>query len=102
MEIDHINGEKYDNRISNLRLATISENRRNKSMQCNNTSGFPGVYWNKAANKWNAYLSVANKDIHLGSFTDKADAIAARIAGEDLYHGEFAQHKCGTMLAGTH
>jgi len=90
-EIDHKNRHRSDNRITNLRLATKQENSRNGSMRPNNTSGFVGVSWDKHASKWKAQLVVAGRCLHLGLFTSKLDAYAARLAAEKLHHGEFAQ-----------
>ena len=91
MQVDHINRIRTDNRIVNFRLATSSENHRNRSLHSNNTSGFVGVTWDKTTGKWLAYLKVSNKFRNLGRFTNKSAAIAARLAGEALHHGEFAQ-----------
>ncbi len=53
-EIDHINGDRDDNRITNLRLASVSQNRSNKIIACNNTSGYKWVSWHKASKQWRA------------------------------------------------
>ena len=87
--IDHINRIRHDNRKSNLRYATIQENARNKSIQHNNTSGVPGVSWRKDRNKWRAYITITGKQITLGLFEDKNDAINARKKAEEKYFGEF-------------
>lgn len=95
-QIDHINGVSDDNRIKNLRVVTNAENSRNKSMQKNNTSGVMGVYWCKDISKWKAQIQCNGKSIHLGYFTSKDDAIAARADAESKYgfhknHGRDAQ-----------
>ena len=77
-EIDHINHSRDDNRFVNLRQVTRVENGRNKSIHSNNKSGFTGVYWDKAGNKWKAYININGKSKHLGRFTDMDDAIIAR------------------------
>lgn len=76
--IDHINGDKTDNRICNLRLCTNSENMLNTGLQSNNTSGVKGVSWDKHHNKWIAYAFKKRKKIHLGRFEFFEDAVNAR------------------------
>ena len=77
-DTDHINHSRDDNRFSNLRQATGVENGRNKSLSKNNKSGFTGVFWDKARNKWKAYININGKSKHLGCFTDIDEAIACR------------------------
>jgi hypothetical protein len=84
-QLDHINGNRADNRMINLRSVSQSENQRNRAMSSNNTSGVQGVYWRKAGGKWSAAIRVDDRLIHLGFFTHKADAIAARRAAEIAY-----------------
>ena len=81
-QIDHIDRNKLNNRIDNLRDVTQQENCKNKSKDKRNTSGITGVHWHKALGKWRAQGRVDNKRIHLGYFTDKLDAIAARKSWE--------------------
>jgi hypothetical protein len=88
-DIDHINRFRDDNRIGNLRLATRSENRCNHRGHRHNTSGYTGVSWYKAGNKWSAYIKRPLGKKHLGYFTSKEDAIAARQAAEEECYGEF-------------
>lgn len=92
-QIDHINMDKSDNRIVNLKAATHAENRRRTSTPSNNCSGAIGVSWYKQHNKWRAYINVNGRRISLGCFIQKEDAIAARRAAEVRYgyasnHGE--------------
>ncbi len=84
-EIDHINRVKDDNRLSNLRSVTKTENLKNMPKFKNNTSGVTGVHWSKLSGKWSAYIQLEGKRMHLGFFTDKSDAIAARKAAEIKY-----------------
>lgn len=89
MFIDHINGNKLDNRESNLRVCTNQENSFNKGLQSNNKSGYAGVCWHNKSNKWQARISYSGKAIHLGVFIDINDAIESRRAAEVKYFGEF-------------
>lgn len=86
-QIDHINRDRSDNRISNLREVTNKQNAQNSSKPSNNTSGHPGVYWYKQSSKWQAKITHNQKHIHLGCFATIEDAIAARKAGELKYWG---------------
>ncbi len=88
--IDHINGIRTDNRFSNLRLATNSQNCANRAKQSNNTSGHKGVFWHKKARKWMVSIEVEGKQIYCGLFVDFGEACAAYAAAETRYFGEFA------------
>lgn len=83
--IDHIDGDPGNNRLSNLRNVTQQENMRNMAMLACNTSGHTGVAWMRHRSKWRAFISVDDRQIHLGSFRIKQDAIAARKAAEREY-----------------
>lgn len=87
--VDHINHNTMDNRKENLRICTVAENNKNKSIYKRNKSGVTGVSWNKARNKWYANIGVDGKLINLGYFTDKEEAIKARLQAEEKYFGEF-------------
>mgnify|MGYP000865143873 FL=1 len=86
-QLDHINRNRSDNRIENLREATCKQNLQNAGKYSHNTSGHPGVYWHKQSSKWVAQIMHNQKQINLGYFTDIEDAIAARKAGELKYWG---------------
>ena len=93
--IDHINGDRSDNRISNLRAATRTENNRNRRIPNNNTSGAMGVIWSKQDQKWRAQIKVDGRKRHLGYFDNFADAVATRKLAEIKYgfhenHGRMA------------
>lgn len=88
--IDHINHCVYDNRKSNLRIVTHSQNMRNHKIHINNSSGVSGVSWHKKANKWWAYINVDGKRINLGYFDKFEDAVKARKNAEEKYFGEFS------------
>lgn len=85
---DHINRNPLDNRDKNLRPTTAAENARNHSLSKRNTSGISGVCWDKSCSKWTAYIKDNGKSKHLGVFSDKHDAIVARLRAELKYYGE--------------
>lgn len=86
-DIDHINRDKRDNRIANLRRATKSENQHNLGLKKSNTSGSAGVRRSTSAlNPWAARITVNGKEKHLGCFADKPRAIAAYAAAKRAYH----------------
>ncbi|WP_181425564.1 HNH endonuclease signature motif containing protein [Methylobacterium sp. B4] len=81
-EIDHINGNKKDNRLANLREVAELENSRNQPLRKANTSGVHGVRWKEQINRWIAFIGIDGKFIHLGNFLTRAEAIAARRQAE--------------------
>ena len=87
--VDHINHNKADNRKSNLRLVTSSQNQMNRDKSRQNTSGIRGVYWHKKHKKWQANLQINGKLIYLGLYSNKEDAINARKQAELKYFKEF-------------
>jgi len=93
MEIDHKrHGDLafVDNRRSNLRIATNSQNTMNQSIRYDNTSGVTGVRFNKESQSWTAIIGYDRKSIFLGYFKSKDDAIIARRDAEKKYFGEYA------------
>jgi hypothetical protein len=90
IQVDHINGDKLDNRKENLRLCTASENAMNKNKAINNTSGFKGVYFQKATLKFMARISFNNKMLYLGLFESAKEAAITYNEAAVKYHGEFA------------
>lgn len=89
--MDHINHNRSDNRIDNLRCVSRSINQSNLSMNINNTSGITGVMWNKALNKWHAQITTGGVKKHLGYHLDIKDAIESRQHAERMY-GFHANH----------
>ena len=83
--LDHINGKTDDNRLSNLREVSHSENHRNRKLQKNNTSGFQGVCWNIKSKRWRSSITVKGRLIHLGTFDSTEEAAAARAEAEVKY-----------------
>lgn len=88
-DLDHIDGLRTNNRISNLREATRSQNLQNKRKQRNNASGFIGVSFNKERNKWDARLKAQGKQICLGLFKTAEEAAQAYEEAAANYFGEF-------------
>jgi hypothetical protein len=80
--IDHINRNKIDNRIENLREVTNQCNIRNTGNRENNTSGVKGVSWYCSRNKWTAQIMVNHKQYHLGYYKEICNAVLARLAAE--------------------
>tara|TARA_R110000824_G_scaffold78788_6_gene198726 strand:- start:1187 stop:1732 length:546 start_codon:yes stop_codon:yes gene_type:complete len=85
ISLDHINHDRADNRITNLRMATHRENLRNQSMSSSNTTGHSGVSFNKTMNKYQSYIQVDYKKIHLGTFENIEDAAKAAREGREHY-----------------
>jgi hypothetical protein len=90
-DIDHINGNRDDNRISNLRLATRSQNNVNSIVPKNNTSGYKGAYFDKRRGLWYAEIWVYKRKVFLGSYQTSAEAGAAYNAACLLHYGQFAK-----------
>ncbi len=84
---DHINHNRSDNRIINLREVNQSQNTRNAGKSKNNTQGITGVYaMPQNSGKWRAVITVNYKPIHLGVFNNIEEAIAARVAAKLKYN----------------
>jgi hypothetical protein len=88
---DHINGDKLDNRRTNLRIATPTQNLQNRGKTKQNKSGYKGVSWYRAMGKWRAQITVNGKKTYLGTFATPEEAYAAyAAAAAEKLHGEFA------------
>ena len=85
-QMDHINRDRADDRWVNLREATASDNNVNKRLQCNNTSGYRGVSWDRWQQKWNVRVN----RMHLGWYDNLATAVAERDRYALLAQGSFA------------
>jgi len=90
-EIDHINGNRSDNRIKNLRAVTRSENQKNVKRPENNTSGIIGVSWHSRTRTWRARIGLGGKSKTIGYFLSIEDARLARKAAEKK-HGFHENH----------
>jgi hypothetical protein len=90
--IDHIDGDRTNNKIENLREATHFENNINCSKNLNNTSGYKNVTWRKDKKKWQVKCNYKGKT-HLGGyFVDLSDAVKKATMLRDTLHGQFAKH----------
>jgi hypothetical protein len=88
---DHIDGDGLNNRRSNLRIATPSQNVVNSGLRTTNRSGFIGVHWNRNSRKWLAGVRVEGKIVHCGGYSDPEEAARARDAAARHAYGEFAR-----------
>jgi len=92
-QVDHIDTNRQNNKIENLRAATNAQNCRNRRRKITNSSGVKNVSWHKPLKKWRIQICVDARIKHIGYFEDLE--IANLIASEhrDFYHGEFANHE---------
>lgn len=90
MEIDHIDGDRSNNKIENLRLANRSQNTINTRNNAINTTGVVGVYWHKRDGRWTAFIRKNDRSLHLGNFGHIFEAAAARKSAENRFYGEYA------------
>lgn len=89
--IDHINMDRSDNRIANLRLASKSENMLNRGAQKNSASGLKGAYFNKRQKSWYSRIQLDGVDRFLGYFAGPEEAHEAyKVSSMDI-HGEFSR-----------
>lgn len=89
--VDHIDGDKLNNKFENLRLATPGQNAMNRKMHKNNKSGFKGVTYNRLARKWQANITVNRKIMYLGLYVTPEEAHDAYCKAAVEYHGEFCR-----------
>ena len=90
--IDHIDGNRANDSIENLRAATYQQNLYNMRLKLNNTSGVKGVVWEKQRKKWRVQMSIYGKNTNLGRFNDLELAELVAMEARDKYHGAFAKH----------
>ena len=88
---DHLNRSGLDNRKTNLRPATVSQNLSNRHKTKSKTrSKYKGLEWDKAQRKWKARIQHQGRKIYLGSFTSQTSAAKAYDTAAKKYHGQFA------------
>jgi hypothetical protein len=88
--LDHIDRNRANNRIANLRPASVRENNWNRSRSTKNLTGTKGVSREGSSDKWVARITANKRQYRLGTFEKKADAIAARRAAERSFYGDFS------------
>lgn len=88
-EIDHIDGCRYNNKISNLRECTSAQNKWNQTLKSTNKSGVKGVCWNKRRNKWMARIGANGKEFFVGYFDSLSEAEVEILRYRKSLHGEF-------------
>lgn len=91
MQIDHVNGDRSDNRIANLRTATKAQNMHNAKTKSVSSSGIKNVQWDSESGKWRVRVRVNGKRYHIGRFDKKDDALAAANEFMRVHHKEFAR-----------
>lgn len=90
-DVDHISGDKLDNRRANLRVCTHRENMRNQKMRNTNTSGYMGVSYLRCAGKYEAYVHCDGKKHYLGLFASPREAALARDRAARTLFGQYAR-----------
>lgn len=96
MMIDHADGNPFNNRLENLRLATPRQNTVNSRKRSTNKSGYPGVSWSKSNGRWCASIRVHGKKKHLGLFDDPREAHKAYERASIAANGDF--HRANAFL----
>ena len=90
--IDHINGDRYDNRIENLREVNTYQNRQNSRIYSTSKSGVKNVYWNSSMNKWRVVISINGKRNDFGLYADLEEAKQVATSMREKYFKDFANH----------
>lgn len=90
-QIDHVDGNRSNNRWLNLRSANQSENNANQTIRSDNSSGYKGVYWHAGGRKWKAQIVSGHKHHHIGYYDTAEEAAEARSKAAEILHGEFAR-----------
>ncbi len=89
--VDHLNGDKLDNRRRNLRPCSTAENNANRASKAGDSSRFKGVTWDKSRDKWMAAIAAHGQSKTLGRFDNEEDAARAYDAAAKVAYGEFAR-----------
>ena len=93
VEVDHKKHNKFDNRKSELRITTHSQNMQNRSLYVNNTSGVKGVIWHKRDCVWEVQININGERKYLGRYVDFNEAVKVRKEAEEKYFDEFSYTK---------
>lgn len=93
--VDHIDGDGTNNRISNIRIGSLSDNQRNVKKRKNNKSGFNGVHFSERMGKWVAQANVNGERHHIGIFDNFEIAVEARKMFNELngFHSNHGQER---------
>ncbi len=91
--VDHIDGDKTNNKIENLRAATKEENCRNQKVRSTNKSGYKGVKWVEHCKKWQVEVCKNYKQLRFGMYEDLELAGLVAIEATELIHGRFSAYK---------
>lgn len=91
--VDHINKNQSDNRRNNLRVCSYQENSRNSNINKNSSTNITGVSFDKQRNKYRSYITLDSKQLFLGRFNNKEDAIVSRLQAEANIYGDFAPQR---------
>jgi len=91
--VDHIDGNRLNNRIENLREASKQENAQNQKVRLTNSSGVKGVSWHKVNKKWKVALCKNYKPYYFGSYEDKELAYLVAVEATDLLHKKFSAYQ---------
>jgi hypothetical protein len=91
-EIDHIDRNRANNKIENLRAATSQQNKNNTGITKANKSGCKNVCWDKSTQKWLIQLQINGKTKNIGRFKDLELADLVAFMAREKYHGEFVNH----------
>ena len=84
--LDHIDGNRINNRFSNIRACSRAENGQNRISNKNSTSKYLGVHWHRLSNRWQAQIRINKKPIYLGLFDSEQDAYAAYCKAKKEIH----------------
>ena len=95
LQVDHINGNRLDNRKENLRLVTPQQNNMNRKPLKNSTSKYKGVFWDKNRNKWLVLIMIGDKSRYLGRYQDEREAALAYDKAAKKLFGEYAHLNFG-------
>ncbi len=92
MIIDHIDGMKWNNKIDNLRIATLSQNQQNAFIRVDNTTGVKCVSYDKKINRYKVRIWANGVRHYLGVYKTLSEAESVAIAFRNEHHKEFAKH----------
>ena len=91
-QIDHVDGDKLNNRIENLRACTLSQNQHNAQRRKDNTSGIKGITWCRSRGQWLARVKYKGRQYFVGYFNSIENAERELKAARESLHGKFTNH----------